>query len=268
MGKPQRDAKGHFIKASAEPIEVPSEIAEKIEEGNIIAVPVNGAETPVSETVAQTPTLPILTAVNGVLGAIRRNHPEVPNVSVVVGAQGATRRGMVHGHFFPNKWANPDFADAETDNDTIHEVMLSGESLQRGAVATLGTLLHESAHAIANVRGVRDTSNNNRYHNKRFKAIGEELGLTLEDAPTLGWSLTTVPEETQEKYKAEIDALAKVLTTYRRPPEREIKKPRKSTKFSIVCDCDDPVTVSKQWFERNEGALKCDNCLSDYRVAE
>jgi hypothetical protein len=232
---PERDAKGHFIKktVTAVPVKTVSAELDRVEAG-------------------ATPTLPILVAVNAALAQIRYNHPEVPRITIVLGAQGATRRGQVHGHFAPGSWA---------DENATHEIMLSGESLARGAVATLGTLLHESAHAIAHVRGVKDTSNSGRYHNKKFKAIGEEVGIELEDAPTLGWSLTTVPESTQERYADEIAALTEVLTTYRRPPAPKEKKARKTTKFVIQCECvDNEVTVSKQWFAKNEHTLFCETC--------
>lgn len=234
---PQRDSKGHFIKKDAKPV----------------------AEAAVFTSNDATPTLPILAAVNGLVADIRYHHPDLPLVTIVLGAPGATRRGMIHGHFFADKW----------QGDAKHEILLSGESLQRGAAATLGTLLHESAHAIAHARGVKDTSNNGRYHNKRFKAIAEELGIELESAPTLGWSLTSVPESTLEQYKDGIEELAKALTTYRVPAVKSAeKKVRNKTKTQMDCGCEDPVTVSIQWFERHEGSLKCDDCLEEFRLVD
>lgn len=35
---------------------------------------------------------------------------------------------------------------------------MGGEGLARGPVEVLGTLLHEAAHAVAHVRGIKDTS--------------------------------------------------------------------------------------------------------------
>jgi hypothetical protein len=35
--------------------------------------------------------------------------------------------------------------------------------------------VHEAAHGLANTRGVKDTSRQGRYHNKRFRALAEEL---------------------------------------------------------------------------------------------
>lgn len=245
--KPVRGPGGKFVKKT--------KVITPTVETPVKAEPVK----PVEAEVETTPTLPILAAVNNLLASIRRNHPEVPNVSVVLGAQGATRRGQVHGHFSPNSWEH---------EDAKHEIMLSGESLQRGASATLGTLLHECSHAVANVRGVKDTSNNGRYHNKRFKKIGEEFGLELQDAPTLGWSITTVPDETAAKYKAEVDALAETLVAYRKAPAPVAKKPRKTTKFSIDCGCYKPVTVSKQWFEDAVSRLECADCQQSFRQVD
>jgi hypothetical protein len=93
--------------------------------------------------------------------------------------------------------------------------MLSGESLQRGAVETLGTVLHECAHALAKARGIQDTSRQGRFHNKRFKKLAEELGIEVTNDKRIGWSPTTVPQETQAIYRNEIAALGKALKAHR-----------------------------------------------------
>ncbi|WP_297495484.1 hypothetical protein [Pseudonocardia sp.] len=41
----------------------------------------------------------------------------------------------------------------------------------------LATLLHEAAHALAHVRGIKDSSRQGRWHNAKFKALSEELGI-------------------------------------------------------------------------------------------
>lgn len=202
----------------------------------------------------QTPTLPILNAVDALYSQIRKNHPDVPPATIVLGAKGTSKRGQTHGHFHANQWKH---------DEAVHEIMLSGESLARGAEATLGTLIHEAAHATAYAREVQDTSNNGRYHNKRFKQIAEELGVSLEAAPTLGWSLTTLPEETAKRYSKGLDALREALVAYKMPSAQASapKKPRKSTKIKIDCECGTPVTVSKIWFE-SKGEITCGDCLS------
>ena len=70
--------------------------------------------------------------------------------------------------------------------------MISGEGLRRTPRDVLGTLLHEAAHALADARGIKDTSRQGRYHNTKFKMLAEELGLTVDHDPTIGWSVTTI----------------------------------------------------------------------------
>lgn len=205
-----------------------------------------------------TASLPILTAVNAMFQAIRSKNPAIPNAVIVVGASGKQRKGQVHGHFYAKSW-----------HGDQHEIMLSGESLARGAVATLGTLIHESAHALAHETDVKDTSNNGRYHNQKFKTIAESLGITLEQGDTIGWSVTSVPESTQDVYAEYIGALADVLSTWREPKEvsKEKKTPTKRT-VKIHCDCDEGTSVSKTWWEQHGASLKCDDCLEGFVEAE
>jgi hypothetical protein len=209
-----------------------------------------------------TPTLPILREVNSLWADIRKNHPDVPRVVVVVGAKGRKKSSLTHGHFHASQWIHGE------EKEVMHEVMLSGESLSRGAEATLGTLIHEAAHAVAHVTGVQDTSNQGRYHNKRFKAIAESMGVSLSEAPTRGWTTTELAEGTAEKYKAGLDRLAAVLGTYRRDVvEVAPTKPRNSTKIKIDCDCQNEVSVSRIWFD-SHGELMCGDCLTAFRQVD
>jgi len=204
-----------------------------------------------------TPSLAIIDALDRLAAQIRKNHPEVPENIVFVLASGRSGRGAKHGHFAPGAWT-----------EDHHEILISAESLARGAEATLGTLIHELGHAVAAATGVRDTSNNGRYHNKRFKTIAEALGITLEQHDTIGWSLTTLPPETAAKYATGLALLEKSITTYRRGGGAEAgpapKKPRNKTKAPMVCGCEDEVTVSIQWFERQGEGLFCSLCEQGY----
>lgn len=216
-----------------------------------------------------TATLPILTALNTTYQAIRARHPEVPDAVIVVGAPGKVRGGQVHGHFQAQSWINPDFEDANgEESDVLHEISLSGESLERGALGALGTLLHEAAHALSFERRVKDTSNAGRYHNKKFKAAGEELGILLTQDGTIGWSVTRISMVTYIRYYREIQALNQALATYRLPDYSRASKPRTRTKALMDCGCGDPVTVSIQWFERHAESLKCDDCLEGFHLED
>jgi curved DNA-binding protein CbpA len=138
--------------------------------------------------------------------AIRRHHPQIPPVVIII-ASGGNGRQRAYGHHAPQRWHA-----AGTDRT---EIMISGEGLARDAASVLGTLLHEAAHALAAARGIKDTSRQGRYHNQKFKAHAEELGITVEHDSRIGWSITTVPEATARRYAVQIAALAEAMTLWR-----------------------------------------------------
>lgn len=113
---------------------------------------------------------------------IHDRHPDViPNVVFITGSgRKGNRGGLTLGHvtLSPN-WSTYRKAedDPEAEVDRFHEVFIAAETLAQHPVRLLQTLIHEAAHTIAITRGVKDVSRQNRYHNKRFRAICEEMGL-------------------------------------------------------------------------------------------
>lgn len=203
-----------------------------------------------------TPTLNMLAAVDAAIAKVRATHEGIPDVTVVLGASGAMRKGQKHGHFAPKSWRSREEAD-EAEVAHHGEILLAGESLKRGARDTLGTLIHELAHAYCDANEIKDTSNGNRYHNKRFKEVAEDFGLSIDRADVIGWSVTSVPDETAEFYADEIKALDEAITQYR-VGHAEVKVTPKQKKFMMGCvDCNDPVQVTKKWAENNEFRVYC-----------
>jgi hypothetical protein len=120
--------------------------------------------------------------------AIRRRHPDVPQVVIVVASGSDPRsRRLNLGHFAAARWQ---LTDQPGDRA---EVLVSGEGLQRGRVDVLGTLLHEAAHGLAHARKLSDTSRQGRYHNRRYATLARELGLEVAHVQPIGWSATSVP---------------------------------------------------------------------------
>jgi hypothetical protein len=116
--------------------------------------------------------------------------------------------------------------------------MISGEGLNRPPADVLGTLLHEAAHALAAARGIKDTSRQGRYHNTRYKALAEELGLTAASHPVIGWSLTSVPGPTAEHYAGHLSALAAAMVSWRtgETPAPTTQR-RNSNLLAATCRC-------------------------------
>ncbi|MFJ9363876.1 hypothetical protein ACIRRA_05565 [Nocardia sp. NPDC101769] len=108
-------------------------------------------------------------------------------------------------------------------------------------------------------RGIKDTSRQGRWHNERFRALGEELGLTLTHHPKLGWSVTTVPDTTREHYREAMEELAFALVAYhRREPDRLGGRKSNNNGLSAECDCGRKIRVARSTFEA--GPIYCGNC--------
>jgi len=129
----------------------------------------------------------------------------------------------------PSTSADEDAADgADGEPSTgqpvrLPEVFIGGEGLVRGAADVLGTLLHEAAHALAHVRDIKDTSRQGRWHNAKFKALAEELGIEVAKDPRIGWSPTAIPASTREEYAEVIDELGRVLRLHRARRPRRVR---------------------------------------------
>jgi hypothetical protein len=227
---------------------------------------------------------PILAALERAWSAIRRRHPDLPEVVMVLasGSDGAPAGWLKLGHFAAMRW--------ETGGEALMpEVFVGGEGLARGPVDVLGTLLHEAGHALAHARNVKDTSRQGRYHNQRYAEIARQLGLDVKQAKTIGWSDTTVTEETAVEYAATVAELAGALTIYRRSenlvlgtpgeggdddatgggdtvqgPRRPGNGGRPSNNGLVCrCDCGRRIRVAPSVLEA--GSISCGTCGSDFQ---
>ena len=205
--------------------------------------------------------------------SIQQRYPEVPDAVLVV-ASGAEGKRLNLGHFAPHRW--------QVHGADRHEVLVGGEGLQRGPVDVLGTLLHEAAHGLAQARDIQDTSRQGRYHNANFKYIAEEMGIVVEHDAQLGWSSTTMPDETAALYSAEIMDLDASITAYRKGFEfllggtgtttgtsGTVKVPRvangrksNNNGVSAHCDCGRKIRISQTVLDM--GGITCNVCGEEF----
>ncbi len=75
------------------------------------------------------------------------------------------------------------------------EINISSATLDRPIEETTATLLHEMVHEHNLENGIKDTSNNGVYHNKRFKEQAESHGLVVSHHDKYGWTITNPSEE-------------------------------------------------------------------------
>jgi hypothetical protein len=174
----------------------------------------------------------LVVALERAWGAIEERHPDVPAAVVIVGSGSEGRpRGLRLGHFAASRWS------ADPGALSLGEVFVAGEGLDRGSVDVFGTLLHEAAHAVAHVRGLRDTSRQGRYHNRRFAQLGDELGLQVEHHPQLGWSVTSVRASTATVYCSTLAQLEHALIAHRfSEPASPPRMPRRNG-AAAMCAC-------------------------------
>ena len=222
---------------------------------------------------------PMVAAREVAWAAIRVRHTEVPAAVIVLGAGSGHGPGLKLGHFAAMRWhhgeqpASADLdgddqeqgQDAEQDAAAVRlpEVFVGGEGLARGPEKVLATLLHEAAHALAHVRGIKDTSRQGRWHNAKFKTLAEELGIEVSKDERIGWSPTTLPEATREHYAGVLAELARVLVLFR---SVEVTGGGKTSKPvpPVVCGCGRTLRVGKTVLA--EGPILCGLCGTAFDV--
>lgn len=220
---------------------------------------------------AQTVASPLVLAVENAWAHIQERHNDVPDVVVTLGS-GIMAKGLKLGHFAPDAWAKGG------EDARIHELFVGGEGLMLGAQHVMGTLLHEAAHAAAEARGIKDCSRNGRYHNSNFKAIAEELHIEVHHDKDLGWSTTTLPEDTADMYEGAIFELDMAITAYRagavistgttagaQPTAQPIRKGGRASSnngVSLTCNCGRRIRVSNTVAEM--GGITCNLCGGEF----
>jgi DnaJ domain len=187
--------------------------------------------------------------------AIRRRHPQIPAVVIIV-ASGTETRQPRWGHFASGRW----YVEASERA----EVMISGEALRLTPPEVLAVILHEAAHALAHARGIKDTSRQGRYHNKHFKTCAEELGLAVEHDQRNGWSASKITHQAEQAYQTQLTALAEAMTLWRRSETATGPGPRRNTNLiAAACSCGRSIRVAASTLA--EAPITCQACDGDFQ---
>lgn len=215
----------------------------------------------VLKPVSRTLTVPLVTALDRLWSRIRTHHSDVPAVVLTIGAGsiGNSAGYLRLGHFAAARWQlGP--------NERLPEVFVGGEGLRRPAADVLGTLLHEAAHGLAQVRGVKDTSRQGRYHNTRFKKLAEELGLVVSDLPTIGWSNTTPATTTIGRYRRQLDMLTKALVGWRHSELHAAARPITNNGVVLLCRCERRIRLAQS--THLLGPITCGVCDTTFQPTD
>lgn len=82
------------------------------------------------------------------------------------------------------------------EDEGEHELNMTAQQLNRSINEIAATLIHEMCHQYAQANNMQDTSRAGNYHNKLYKQIAEKHGLHVECVATIGWSHTTLTDDT------------------------------------------------------------------------
>lgn len=230
---------------------------------------------------------PIITAIEHAWEAIRANHPELPQVVVIMGG-GLVPGGLKLAHHAADRWAVKGH-DADDALDTLGanaaqrytEIFVGAEGLARKGHEVLASLLHEAAHALAHARGIQDTSRQGRWHNRRFAELAREMGIDVERDKNIGWSVTTIRQDTIDSYIATIAELDLGITHVRTLPALvKIDQPATPTpvgggvavtpapvrrRRGAECGCGREVHISRAALA--EAPIICGRCLEPFAYA-
>jgi hypothetical protein len=119
--------------------------------------------------------------------AARRRQDELPGLvetlqDDVVQTAGGTSRAA-YGWFAADTWR---YGDRQ-----VHELFLNADHRRlepkiSPAEGVLVTLLHEACHVWAHTNGIKDTSRDGRYHNRRYAEIALAIGVQVEKDMRIG----------------------------------------------------------------------------------
>jgi hypothetical protein len=203
-------------------------------------------------------TAELVSALEGAWSAIRATHTEVPAVVIIVGS-GTSSKQAKHGHFAASRWQHGE--------QRLAEVLISGEGLKRPVEEVFTTLLHEATHALANVREIKDTSRQGRWHNQKFAELASELGLDTTKDPRIGWSPCTLRTQTATTYTSVLTGLKKALIAYRHP-EMTGGQAKKNNNNAVACACQCPRRIRVAEAVLEQGEITCGVCESTFEPDE
>lgn len=184
--------------------------------------------------------------------AIIAKETGAPRATIVTG-----RSSTVHGHFTPwTPWASGE--------ETFHEIFIT--IAKREAREMLGTLLHETAHSIDNKEGIKGTSGDG-YHNQKFKARAEGLGLTITQAPRIGFSVTEVSDECAKRWAEPLRLIEEALRLTADNDGGTAKPKGRNKNLPVAkCECGESIRLSLKTLEKCKPV--CQECDSEFKVEE
>ena len=131
------------------------------------------------------------------------------------------------------------------EDEGEHELNMTAQQLNRPIGEIVSTLIHEMCHQYATAHDMKDTSRSGNYHNKLFKKIAEAHGLHVECVAKIGWSHTSLTDETAAMI-AEFTAENPPAVIYRVPVMKSQITKNTSTRKYVCPVCGQSVRATKR----------------------
>ena len=159
------------------------------------------------------------------------------------------------GHFTPSTpWQN--------GGETFHEIAFNLEHFTTPE-ELLSTLIHEVAHSLNHQNGIQDCSAN-QYHNAKFKAQAEALGLRTIEIKGKGYAATELTDLGAKRWKKALAILAGAFDLVALGGEQAKKKGRNTNLIKAVCDCEQIIRASASVIK---AGVTCNQCETDFKEA-
>ena len=179
---------------------------------------------------------------------------QFPRATITIQSNQDSRKKDVLGYCTTQKvWINKENRDLDT-----YELSLISEHLDRDYFDIMETLLHEMVHVFNLYSGVVDCSVRGK-HNERYKVIAESIGLIVEEAPRIGFAVTSLSDELKTIVD-ELDIDRSVFNMYRYVPPKEKKTRVTKPIYKYSCP-----NCGEQIKSNSTGLLiECKNCEAEY----
>jgi hypothetical protein len=130
-------------------------------------------------------------------------------------------------------WFNP--KKAEEEKKEYYEINISAEHIaDLGYVGIIETLLHEMVHLSNISQGIKDCNPKTQYHNTKFKAECDRIGLVCEQTQKHGWSETSLSDNLRSEIEElEID---REIFCIQRAENVEKKIIKKKGDLKYICE--------------------------------
>ena len=142
-------------------------------------------------------------------------------------------------------WSDGKVWKENGEDEGEHELNMTAQQLNRPINEVAATLIHEMCHQYATIHEMKDASRSGNYHNKLFKKIAETHGLNVECVPKIGWSHTTLTDETAAKIAA-FTAENPPTVIYRLPIMKSQITKNTSTRKYVCPVCGQSVRATKR----------------------